>query len=118
MLGRLLGLFKKRGGVRVPGADQLAEGEARTVDIGDPFAGGKQVLLCRVAGRVYGLETECPHEGGRLAKGPLADGKYAVCPLHNYRFDPRDGSAVGVTCRSARTVRVEERDGELELFLR
>lgn len=117
MLGRLLGLFKKRGGVRVPGADQLLEGEARTVDIGDPHAGGLQVLVCRVEGRVYALDTACPHEGGRLAKGPLADGKYAVCPLHNYRFDPKDGKAIEVSCKSAKTVRVEEQDGQLELFV-
>ena len=116
MLGRLLRLFRKRP-VRIPDADRLAEGEARKVDIGDPLAGGTQVLLCRVEGRVHALDSRCPHEGGRIAPGPLAEGRYATCPLHNYSFDPRDGQAVGVTCRSARTYRVEERAGGFDLYL-
>ena len=92
MLRRLGKLFGKRG-VLVPGAEKLLEGESRKVDIGDPLAGGTQVLVCRVGGEVHVLDTECPHEGGRIVPGPLQDGHTAVCPLHNYRFDVRDGKA-------------------------
>ncbi len=116
MFGRLSKLFGKRG-VMVPGADKLLEGEARKVDIGDTLAGGTQILLSRVEGKVYALDSACPHEGGRIVPGPLTDGCQAVCPLHNYRFDVRDGKAVGVACRSARTYRVVEKNGELEVFL-
>jgi 3-phenylpropionate/trans-cinnamate dioxygenase ferredoxin subunit len=116
MLRRLAGLFRGKG-VLVPDLHRLAEGEARKVDVGDPLAGGKQVLLCRVEGRVYALDTLCPHEGARMQTGPLVDGKYARCPLHGYCFDPRDGKAVRVSCRSARTYRVVERDGQAEIFL-
>ena len=114
VLGRLFKLLKGRT-VTVPHADKLAEGEARTVDIGDPMAGGKQIVLCRVEGKVYALDSLCPHEGGRIAPGPLHDGRYAVCPLHAYRFDPKDGKAVGVACRPVKTYRVEERDGSFEV---
>ena len=93
MFDRLKKLFSKPS-ITIPGADGLVEGEARKVDIGDPAAGGKQVLLCRVDGKVHALDTLCPHEGGRLVPGPLADGRYAVCPLHNYRFEPDSGKAV------------------------
>ena len=117
MLGRILGLFGKGRPVRVPGADGLVEGEGRTVDVGDPHAGGTQVLVCRVEGQVYALDTACPHQGGRIVKGPLADGKHAVCPLHNYRFDPKTGESVGVACKSARRYKVVEANGELEIFL-
>lgn len=107
----------RRPSVVVPGSSGLAEGQARTVDVGDPFAGGKQIVLCRVDGEVHALDATCPHEGGRIAPGPLAEGRYAVCPLHGYRFDPRDGRAVGVVCKPARTYRARERDGSIELYL-
>lgn len=117
MLGRLFRLFRPRG-VLVPGTDRIAEGEARKVDIQDPLADGKQVVLCRVGGTLHALDALCPHnEGGRIQPGPLVQGKYAVCPLHGYRFDPTDGKAVGVTCRSARKYKVVEKDGNADLFV-
>ena len=57
-------------------------------------AGEKVGVLCRVDGELHALDALCPHEGGRIHDGPLAQGKYAVCPLHNYKFDPRTGEAV------------------------
>ncbi len=116
MLGRILNVFRKRG-VLIPDTGRLAEGEARKVDIGDPFAGGKQVILCRVDGRIHALDSLCPHEGGRIQPGPLVEGRYATCPLHNYKFDPRTGKAVEVTCRPARTYRVVEKGDSAELFV-
>ena len=116
MLGKLLARFRRRG-VIVPGTEALAEGEARKVDVGDPLAGGVQVLLCRVGGKVHALDSLCPHEGGRIQPGPLIEGRIAVCPLHNYKFDVRDGKPVEGVCAAARTYRVLERDGECEVFV-
>ena len=115
-LKRLLGLFG-RPGVTIPGTDQLAEGQARKVDIGDPFAGGKQILLCRVDGKIHALDATCPHEGGRIVPGDLQEGRLAVCPLHGYRFDATNGKAVGVACPPARTYRTRERDGNCEVWV-
>ena len=114
MLRRLFNVFRGQA-VTIPGTDKLEEGVARTVDIGDPAAGGTQVLLCRVEGKIYALDSACPHEGGRLIRGPLVDGKYAVCPLHNYRFDPKDGGAVGVTCKAARTFAVGDKGDSVQV---
>jgi len=118
MLGRLKGLFRRRG-ILIPGTERLAEGEARKVDVGDPGAGdlGTQVVLCRVDGELHALDALCPHEGGRITPGPLAEGRYAICPLHNYKFDPKTGKAVDVACKAAHRYRIEERDGDAELFL-
>lgn len=116
MFGKLGKLFGRRG-VLVPDADKLLEGEARKVDIGDPLAGGTQVILCRVEGRVHVLDSACPHEGGRIVPGPLGEGHTVLCPLHNYRFDVRTGKAVGVACRPARTYSAVEKDGSIEIFL-
>lgn len=115
MLEGLKNLFRGRP-ILIRGTGRLPDGQARKVDVGDPLAGGKQVVLCRVDGELFALDALCPHEGGRIADGPLMEGRHALCPLHNYRFDPRTGKAVGVVCRAARTYTVRERDGDAELW--
>lgn len=98
-----------RGVLRVPGAGRLEDGWARKVRYRTgPDAPVEELLLCRVEGRLRALDTLCPHEGGRLAEGPLAGGRFAVCPLHLYRFDPRDGRSVEVECPPARAFEVRE----------
>lgn len=116
MLGRILRLFR-RPSVLVPGTSALAEGEARKVDIGDPLGEGRQVLLCRIEGKVFAIDSTCPHEGGRISAGPLTDGRLALCPLHSYRFDPKTGKAVGVVCRPVKTYRARESGGETEIWI-
>jgi len=101
--------------VEVPGTDALQEGHARKVSIGNPLAGGLEVLLCRVEGKIHAIETICPHEGGYLVPGPLMGGKYAICPLHNYRFDPRTGKSIGAICPKVKVFKVIEKDGQAEI---
>ena len=115
MFGRLLSLLRGKP-LRVQGTGKLAEGTARKIDVGDPLAGGKQVVLCRVDGQLFALDALCPHEGGRISDGPLEQGRLVMCPLHNYRFDPKTGKAVGRICRDARTYRVREKNGDCELW--
>lgn len=116
MLGRLRDLFRGRP-VLVQGAGKLPDGTARCVAVGDPLAGGTELVLARVDGRLHALDRVCPHENGRISDGPLVEGRYVVCPLHNYRFDPRDGRAVGVSCRSARVYKVRETGGDCEVWV-
>jgi nitrite reductase/ring-hydroxylating ferredoxin subunit len=117
MLSKLLGLFARKPAI-VEGTAKLAEGHAKRVAFGDPLAGGKEVVLCRVGGALHALDRHCPHdEGGRIADGPLIDGQYAMCPLHGYKFDPRSGRAAGVPCADAKTYRVREADGRCEIWL-
>ena len=101
--------------VAVPGTDALEEGQARKVSIGDPLAGGLELLLCRVEGKIHAVDTRCRHEGGYLVPGPLMEGRYALCPLHNYRFDPRNGKPIGATCPKAKVFKVVEEDGQAEI---
>ena len=54
--------------------------------------GGVAIAVFRTrAGAVLAVANECPHKGGPLADGMLA-GNTIVCPLHGFRFDPRDGT--------------------------
>lgn len=110
-------LFRGKPAV-VKGTGKLPEGQAKKVEFGDILAGtGKQVVLCRVGGTLYALDSRCPHEGGRISDGPLVDGTHAMCPLHNYKFDPRTGVAVGRVCGNATTYKVREKDGDCEIWL-
>ena len=107
----------RRHRIHVPDSDKLADGEARKVSMGDPNAGGMELLVCRVKGEVFAIETLCPHEGGRLVPGPLAEGKYALCPLHNYRFDPATGKPIGASCPKARVFKAREQDNAIEILI-
>jgi nitrite reductase/ring-hydroxylating ferredoxin subunit len=111
-----LDLFRGRPALIV-GTGKLQEGQSKKVDLGDPLAGtGKQVVLCRVGGKLYALDSRCPHEGGRISDGPLLDGKLAMCPLHNYKFDPRTGKSFDRACNDAKTYRVRENGQDCEIW--
>lgn len=98
--------------VRFPDTGSIAEGHARKVSFAVPGDGPpEEVVLCRVAGELFALDSLCPHEGGRLSEGPLMEGRYLHCPLHLYRFEPRHGRCVGIECPPARTFRVHEENG-------
>lgn len=117
MLGKLGDLFRGKP-VVIKGTRKLAEGTARKVTFGDLLAGtGKEILLCRVGGALHALDVRCPHEGGRLAEGPLAEGKLAVCPLHHYQFEPRGGRCVNAACQNAKGYRLREVGDDCELWL-
>ena len=116
MLSRILDLFRGRP-VVVSGTSKLEEGFARRIDVGDPLAGGAQFLLCRVDGEVHAITTECPHAGGRIVEGPMKDGRFAICPLHQYAFDPRTGRPEGDICSKAVTYRVREEGDECRVWL-
>ena len=105
--------------VRVPGVARFPEGEARKVLIPaeEPDGAPRELVLVRLRGKLYALDSLCPHEGGRLSEGPLWDGRFVACPLHLYRFDPRTGTAQDVECPPARTYVVREIDGAAELEL-
>ena len=116
MLKKLFGFGRKPAIVK--GTQRLADGHAKKVDVGDVLAGtGKSIIFCRVEGKLHALDAVCPHEGGRIVDGPLIDGRYAHCPLHHYKFDPKTGAAVDVACAKARVYKVVEKADEAEVWL-
>lgn len=117
MLGKLFGGLFSRKPVLVKGGATVDEGEARGVDLGDPLADGLRIVLCKVDGEVHALDSRCPHAGGQIQTGPLEQGRFAVCPLHRYLFDPKTGKAEGVACRPAKRYRTEARGDDLNVFV-
>jgi len=64
---------------------------------------------------VFATEAWCPHQGGSLADGMMADGK-VVCPMHAYRFSLATGRPDGQSCRGLTTYDVRLRaDGHVAL---
>lgn len=102
--------------VRVAGGARVPEGTARRVRYSRDGE-TREFLLCRLGEEIYALDTLCPHEGGRLNEGPLEGGRYAVCPLHLYRFDPRTGACVGIDCPAARTLSCEVRGSDVWVWV-
>ena len=105
--------------VRIPGSARLPDGEARKILVPSERAGvpPREIVLVRRDGRLFALDSLCPHEGGRIGEGPLWEGRFVACPLHLYRFDPCTGAAVDVECAPATTYPVREVGGAAELEL-
>jgi len=57
--------------------------------------GGREVLLCRLDGRVFALPSRCTHRGAPLIDGRL-EGPFLRCPWHGVKFDVRTGVRVCV----------------------
>jgi len=53
-------------------------------------AGGRWLAVCNDDGMFYAVDHACPHAGGPLGKGVLADGGL-VCPVHHWPFDLKTG---------------------------
>ena len=71
---------------RAVGAQDLAVGAARTVDIE-----GKKIAVVHAEGRFYAVDALCTHMGVPLDKGGV-DGHELVCPWHAARFCVRTGA--------------------------
>jgi nitrite reductase/ring-hydroxylating ferredoxin subunit/uncharacterized membrane protein len=74
--------------VRAVSLDDLAEREPMGVDVE-----GRKVLLYRDGEQVYAIDDLCSHAGALLSRGQVVD-CVVTCPLHESRFDVRDGHIV------------------------
>ena len=84
--------------------------EGRSVTIGR-----RRVAIFRTADGLVAIEGACPHAGGPLADGIVAD-RCVTCPLHGLRFDLRTGEGSTPGTR-VEVFEVEEREGDLWLRL-
>ena len=52
---------------------------------------GKKICLAHNANQLFACTQKCPHAGGILSEGYLDAHGHIVCPIHRYRFDPKNG---------------------------
>ena len=71
---------------RVCRVGDLAEGEGKTVSVGD-----KLVAVFFAGGRYLAIDDTCPHMGASLSGGYVEDG-IVTCPWHAWRFRLQDGA--------------------------
>lgn len=117
MFKKIAALFRRRPAL-VTGAGKLAEGETRIVTFGDVLAGtATQVAFSRLDGELLAIDAICPHQGVLMSDGPLHEGKYVLCPMHLYRFDPKSGKEQGGQCRGARPFKVRQVGDDAEIWL-
>ncbi|MEM2098127.1 MAG: Rieske (2Fe-2S) protein [Candidatus Bathyarchaeia archaeon] len=64
---------------------ELKDGGTKLVSVA-----GKQILLVKQSGKVYGVQNRCPHMGCSLANGAL-NGFILTCACHGWSFDVRSG---------------------------
>ena len=83
-------------------ADDLPENDVLGVEVS-----GRDIALYTVDGAVYATDNLCTHGNARLCLGFL-EGHEIECPLHQGRFDVRDGrpscepAAVALRCYPVR----------------
>jgi nitrite reductase [NAD(P)H] small subunit len=98
-----------QGLTRVGRADEVPSLEGRSV-----IVEGRRIAVFRTEDGWRAVDGVCPHEGGPLADGIVAD-RCVTCPLHGWRFDLDTGEAVGGDARVAVYEVLEQAD---ELWLR
>ncbi len=92
--------------VRVGSVGDVPALEGRRITIG-----GRRVAVFRLPDGWAAVDADCPHKGGPLQDGMVAD-SCVTCPLHGRRFDLRSGAQIGGEDTVA-VHEVQERDGEV-----
>jgi nitrite reductase/ring-hydroxylating ferredoxin subunit len=87
--------------VKVARLSELPPGAVRLVQAGDT-----PVALWNDGGTLRATAAICPHRGGPLHEGQVADG-VVTCPWHGFQFSLRDGRcrtvpALGLACYAPR----------------
>lgn len=75
--------------IAICGPADLPAGEGRAVNVGD-----RRFAIFRSATGWFALDDACPHDGGPLSDGIVADNS-VICPLHERRYSLADGSPIG-----------------------
>jgi|GraSoiStandDraft_24_1057298.scaffolds.fasta_scaffold1330613_1 nitrite reductase/ring-hydroxylating ferredoxin subunit len=75
-------------GEQVASLSQLKHGHAQSVVL----ANGDEILLVRVAEQVFAIQATCTHQETWLDMGRVLPESFEIeCPLHDGRFDLRNG---------------------------
>ena len=101
----------------ITGTAEVLPGSVRGFEVEDRHSGRPlPVLLCNVAGEIYGFRDECP-----ACSRPLRDGNISqtilVCPWQNCAYDARTGKRVDGGTERLEVYPVAIADGAVKLAL-
>ncbi|CAM3608442.1 non-heme iron oxygenase ferredoxin subunit [Paracidovorax anthurii] len=97
--------------------EAIARGDLPEDDVVGVDVDGRDVALYTVGGEVFATDNLCTHGSARLCDGFL-EGHEIECPLHQGRFDVRDGSALcAPLTQGVRTYPVRVEQGRVYLKL-
>ena len=95
--------------IDVASVESLPPGHGRTVS-----ASGAQIALYNLDGQFYAIDDVCPHAGGQLGEGTLANGS-VVCPLHGWSFDLKTGICPTRPDRPVKTFPTRVWEGQVQV---
>jgi nitrite reductase/ring-hydroxylating ferredoxin subunit len=72
--------------------------------------GSKKIGLLKTSNAMYAFAATCPHSGAPLCTGWLDARGRIVCPLHKYKFDPKNGYNTTGEGYKLRTYKVDVRE--------
>lgn len=77
----------------------------------------KTVGIMRIGYKLYAFAATCPHAGARLCDGWTDAMGKIVCPLHKYRFDPKNGYNSSGEGYKLKTYPIEIKQGDIYIGL-
>ena len=89
--------------ILVCSVDDIPFGEGRATTIAN-----RRIAVFRAPAGWFALDAFCPHRGGPLEDGIVAD-RSVTCPLHERRFDLATGASYDDACPGVRAYPVEVR---------
>lgn len=51
----------------------------------------EEYCIVQLNGKIYAMDNLCPHQGASMGMGDIV-GDEIICPLHQYRFNIKNGS--------------------------
>lgn len=96
-------------GIELCAVDDVPFGEGRSIALAD-----RRIGVFNTAAGFFAIDNECPHEGGPLSDGILAEA-CVTCPLHGWRIDLDSGRVRG-RAEQVQTYPLEVRDGAVWLL--
>jgi len=93
-------------------SSELPEGKRQLIKIK-----GFEVIVLRLGGKLFAIDSYCTHEHESLVDGDIEEGEI-VCPFHGARFEIESGKATGFPAVvDLNTYPIREKDGNIEIAL-
>lgn len=93
--------------VKVGASADVPEGGVRSFEVA-----GRKVAVLRLGGALFAMDGTCPHRGGPLGEGTVADG-VLTCPWHGWRFDGKSGGCLNMPGKTQACFTARDEGGAL-----